>query len=198
MQKFSTHKRRAISTIFNLAVFGLLVACFAILLWQLPNKAAPAAQTETAGQVAPVPTAVVIETETVPVEEIPLEPSILMTETYVHVAAPELGVVTDEKQSIIRIEPGSAAEKAGLQLGDIVESIEGIPVALEEDQLKAKREMGSNGEGREMHLIVIRTGEKLEIPFIPLAPPFYPIETQSPEKEPTPTITPVWPPYHYY
>jgi membrane-associated protease RseP (regulator of RpoE activity) len=199
MSKFNADKRRAVSGAFNLVIPISLIASFVWLLWLLPGGSPTPIKTQTQGQAASAPTAVIIDTPTVTVEEVlQPAPSVIMTDTIVLVAAPELGVVTNEKQSIIRIEPGSAAEKAGLQLGDIVESIEGISVALEEDQIKAKLAIGGNREGTEMHLTVIRNGETLELSFVPLSPPFYPVEIQSPDQEPTPTITPVWPPYHYY
>ncbi len=189
MQKIN-RKRRTISSAFNIVVFIFLVATLSILLWQLPNRAPSAAQIQTQGQIDNAPTGVVIETETVPVEEIPLESSILMTETYVLYLAPELGIVTDEKLNIILIEPGSAAEKAGLQLGDILERIEGIPLVLAEDRSKAKQVYRHNLEGMEMQLTVIRNGETLELPFVPMRPSNLP--------ENMPTITPVWPPYDFF
>jgi hypothetical protein len=201
MRKFSDNKRGVISTAFNLVFIIFLVISLSLLLWQLPSGTPPPVQTQTEAQDPPVSTVVVLEKPTVPVKEtFQVTPSGLVTETYVLVAAAELGVVTDEKFSIILIEPDSAGEKAGLQLGDILERIAGIPVALEEDRINAKMVMGSNLDGTEMHLTIIRNGETFELPFIPIQPRSQP--TQSPEQaakqEPPPTITPVLPPYHFF
>jgi hypothetical protein len=42
-------------------------------------------------------------------------------------AGPELGVTTDEKFKVIQIEPGSAAEAAGVQVGDVLVDLTWIP-----------------------------------------------------------------------
>ena len=126
----------------------------------------------------------------------------IVSGTHIFLPPPRLGVVIDEKQSVILIEPGSAAEKASVQLGDILERIEDIPLILEEDKRRAKQVMGNNREGIEMHLTVIRAGETLDLPFVP-GPPLraQPDVTQVPadaKQEPTPTITPVWAPFYYF
>ena len=198
MRKVSNNKRRAISTIFNVSILVFFVATLSILLWRLPNRASPAVQIQTAGQDSPIPSMLESGISPVQVEDATPLISEIMTETYVLVAAPELGIVTDEKLSIIRIEPGSAAEQAGLQLGDMLESIQGIPVISAEDRLKAKQMIWSSSAGEQLQLTVIRNGETLDLLFTPLPPPFYPSETQNPEQEPTPTITPVWLPYDYF
>lgn len=47
--------------------------------------------------------------------------------THASFVAPQLGVVADGDLRIIEIQPGSAAEKAGLQLGDILLDLTWIP-----------------------------------------------------------------------
>ena len=184
----NNHKRRTISSVFNLSIFFLLVASFAILLWQLPDNTSSAVQTQTEGQVASVPM------DDVSIEEVTPDASPMTVTVVLTLPVPaQLGVVTDEKLAVVLIEPESGAEKAGIQLGDILERIEGIPLILEEDRRKAKLAVAENLEGKEMRLTIIRDGVTLELPFVPI-PRFNPVE----EVEPRPTITPVWPPYDYF
>lgn len=47
--------------------------------------------------------------------------------SYASFAGPVLGVITDKDLQVIEIEPGSAAEKAGVQVGDILLDLTWIP-----------------------------------------------------------------------
>jgi membrane-associated protease RseP (regulator of RpoE activity) len=47
--------------------------------------------------------------------------------------APALGVVVDPDMKVIDIDPGSAAEKAGIQVGDVLLSVDDVPLASERD-----------------------------------------------------------------
>lgn len=69
------------------------------------------------------------------------EPGATTIHTYTLNLPPVLGVVTDENLQIIYVEPGSAAEKAGLQTGDVLKEVEGI--AIRENPGKAKEIIGS-------------------------------------------------------
>lgn len=185
------HRKLPNTSRFGVWFVAFLVATFSLIIWRLSISTPSAVQMQSEGQDSPIPTVITLETPTVPVEEtFQVAPSVLMTETFVLVAAAELGIFTDEKLSIILIEPGSAAEKAGLQLGDMLESIEGIPLALAEDRREAKRLYRHNLEGKEMHLTVVRNGERLELPFIPQQPPNRSADT--------PTTTPVFAPYDFF
>jgi len=75
-------------------------------------------------------------------------------------AAPDFGRVR-----IGQITPGTPAETAGLEIGDIVNSIEGVPITSFEDMQIATREH----LGEPMTIRVSRAGEELEITLVPRA-----------------------------
>lgn len=179
------NKWRAISGTFNLGLFGLLVVSFTVLLWQLPDRASSAVQT-LAGR----------ETPSVPTEDaILFTSSVTATVVFTLPVPARLGVVIDEKRAVVLIEPDSPAEKAGLQLGDILERMEGTPLLHSEDRMKARFLMNDihKEKGYRLRLTVIRNGVTIELPFMP-EPPFNPVVLPDP---PPPTITPVWPPYDF-
>lgn len=111
-------------------------------------------------------------------------------------AAPELGVVVDETMKVVDVDPGNAAEKAGVQKGDVLIAIEDIPFATE----KAKAEeliWGSADEaiyedyaktgewkGKLLRLLVQRDGKPIELEIMP-APPIW-----DPKSPPTPGYAP--------
>ena len=111
-------------------------------------------------------------------------------------AAPELGVVVDETMKVVDVDPGNAAEKAGVQKGDLLIAIEDIPFATE----KAKAEeliWGSADEavyedyaktgewqGKRLRLLVQRDGNPIELEIMP-APPIW-----DPKSPPTPGYAP--------
>jgi len=194
MQKFSHNKRRAMSIIFNLGIFVFLVVALLVLLWQLPTRSTPPRQPQTAGQVVPAPTK--LETPTVDLNgDIPITGSNIVTYIYTMPVPSMLGVVIDEQRAVVEIVPESAAEKAGVQLGDILERMDDIPLLLPDDRMKARFLMNRppSAQGNGLRLTVIRDGVTVEVPFVPEAP-FNPGILPDP---PPPTITPVWPPYDF-
>ena len=74
------------------------------------------------------------------------EPGATTIHTYTLNLPPVLGVVTDENLQIIYVEPGSAAEKAGLQTGDVLKEVEGIAI-MEKPHLKFTRKDKDDKEG---------------------------------------------------
>ena len=68
------------------------------------------------------------------------------------------GYNTDDNWTIIKIEEGSPAESAGLQIGDVLKSTGGI--AVTDAKALNKRQRANIGETREF--IVDRNGEELE------------------------------------
>lgn len=182
------------STFVKLGIFVFLVVALLVLLWQLPNRSTPPGQPQTAGQVAPAPTE--LETPAVDLNgDIPITGSNIVTYIYTMPVPSMLGVVIDEQRAVVEIVPESAAAKAGVQLGDIVERMEDIPLLLPDDRMKARFLMNApqSAKGDGLRLTVIRDGVPVEVPFMP-EPPFNPGILPDP---PPPTITPVWPPYDF-
>ena len=64
-----------------------------------------------------------------------------------------------EPPTISEISAGSAAKAAGLQVGDVIESIGGVAVVRFPDLQR----LVSDSEGRELHLVILRDGEAIEI-----------------------------------
>ncbi|MFN8489286.1 MAG: PDZ domain-containing protein [Caldilineaceae bacterium] len=52
-------------------------------------------------------------------------------------AADALGVVVDENMQVLHIEPGRAADQAGVQVGDVLDSVEGVSLLKERGKAKA-------------------------------------------------------------
>ena len=48
----------------------------------------------------------------------------------------EFGVVVDKDMKVLDIEPGSAAEKAGMQVGDVLDTVEGVSIGKDKDKVK--------------------------------------------------------------
>jgi|GEM_PF-1881235 len=69
--------------------------------------------------------------------------------------APELGIVVDEKLMVLDIEPGSAAELAGIQKGDTLESIEDMPLTTPEDREKVNTHKNLRSENYMPQLTVL-------------------------------------------
>jgi len=69
--------------------------------------------------------------------------------------APELGIVVAEKLMVLDIEPGSAAELAGIQKGDTLESIEDMPLTTPEDREKVNTHKNLRSENYMPQLTVL-------------------------------------------
>ncbi len=111
-------------------------------------------------------------------------------------ASPELGVVVDGKLTIIAFEENSAAEKAGLQLGDNLEKLGDVD--LSKDREKARTLIHTTYSVVAIQLI--RNGQAMVIEVTPALAQFnspLPLPGKG-ESPPRPTSTGVWPPYDYF
>jgi regulator of sigma E protease len=73
-----------------------------------------------------------------------------------------------EPPVIAEITEGSAADQAGVQVGDVIRSVDGTPVV----QFPDLQRIVSNSSGRELRLGIIRNGEAMEIVAAPRATQF--------------------------
>ena len=112
-------------------------------------------------------------------------------------AAPELGIVVDEKMQVVNVESNSAADEAGVQVGDLLQSLDGVAFAT--DMHKVKEVVGysrtideAKGQyapaDKSLQLLLIRKGETMTLPIIAR-------RTERPADGPTPTG--VWSPYDF-
>jgi predicted metalloprotease with PDZ domain len=114
-----------------------------------------------------------------------------ITTVIVEYAPDVLGVVVDEKLQVIHIEVDSPAEKAGLQVGDMLESLAGISFVTEREKVRAKilEPNLDPTQHRTLKLIFAR-GKQMIAVDVTLTPPNpQPVEG---------TGTPVWPPQDYF
>ncbi len=110
--------------------------------------------------------------------------------TYGLFLQPVLGIVIDSDGKILHVEPGSAAEIAGLMYGDLLISIDGSSIISERE--KVRELIRSNTEDREME-IQYQRGEKV---FMAQITPSQQMP-QSTDQVPKLTPTPVLPPEDY-
>ena len=72
-----------------------------------------------------------------------------------------LGVGTDPASTLIRtVTENSAAQKAGLRLGDIIKTINGVPI---KDFFQLRRELGKCVPGDRVKIDILRAGQPLEL-----------------------------------
>ena len=100
---------------------------------------------------------------------------------------PVLGIVIDSEGKILHVEPGSAAEIAGLVSGDILISIDGISVNLERD--KVRELIRSNTEEMKME-IQYQRGENVIVTQITPSRQIQQSNDQAPKLTPTPVLPP--------
>jgi len=98
-----------------------------------------------------------------------------------------LGVVFDQNLKILHVEPNSAAKKAGVQVGDVLDSLEDIPIKGHVGDVKNKIAAAPKSKG--LRLKVKRGGKDVEVNVVPAPPQF---DNPNPGK-PIPTATPVQP-----
>ncbi len=72
-----------------------------------------------------------------------------------------LDLQDEEGVLIVRVMPNSPAQKAGIQSGDIIESIEGIEVT---ESSQVQRQVALREVGSDLTLNIIRNGESVDIP----------------------------------
>jgi len=112
-------------------------------------------------------------------------------------AAPQLGVIVDEAMKVVDIDPGSGAEKAGVQQGDVLIAIEGVPFAAEKSKAEEliwgsateadHEEYNKSGiwKAKTLRLQLERNGEAIELEVVPF-PPMW-----DPKAPPTPAYPPL-------
>ena len=94
-------------------------------------------------------------------------------------SAPQLGIVFDRTMKVVDVDWGSVAEKAGIQKGDILLSVDGVAFANELERVKALiyespgeaayTELQESGgwQGIPRKLILERDGKQVEVEITP-------------------------------
>ena len=100
---------------------------------------------------------------------------------------PVLGIVIDSDGKILHVEPGSAAERAGLVSSDILISIDSISVNSERD--KVRDLIRSNTEEMKME-IQYQRGENVIVTQITPSQKIQQSDVQAPRLTPTPVLPP--------
>jgi predicted metalloprotease with PDZ domain len=100
---------------------------------------------------------------------------------------PVLGIVIDNDGKILYVEPGSASERAGLESGDILISIDGFSVTSERD--KVRELIRSNTEEMKME-IQYQRGENVIVTQITPSQKIQNSDDQTPKLTPTPVFPP--------
>ena len=129
-----------------------------------------------AGCTTPPPTQVPAPTNT-PQEEV-AAPSM------VDFPARVLGIVVDQDMRVLHVESGSAADQAGLHVGDVLETLNGVPFS---DNAERVKELIRSTE--RVQVTFQRSGENMTLEIIPAPPPGRPN---------LPTPTPVPPSQDYF
>jgi membrane-associated protease RseP (regulator of RpoE activity) len=111
------------------------------------------------------------------------EPAILVASV---MPADELGIVVDEQNEVLQVEVGSAAEQAGIQAGDLLETLDDISFN-EKDKVKEK--IRDPKEGKKFTVKLKRNDEVITLDISP-AP-------RRPHVD-APTPTPVLAPQDYF
>lgn len=99
----------------------------------------------------------------------------------------ELGIVVDENMQVLHVEPDWPAAVAGVQVGDVLDSVEGISFA--KDKSKAKDVIRESKKNKKLKLKVKRDHKDVDIDISSF---------QLPSGTNLPTVTPVWPPQDYF
>lgn len=99
----------------------------------------------------------------------------------------ELGVVVDENMKVLHVEPGWAADKAGVQVGDVLDSVEGV--SLLKERGKAKDLIHAPKKDKKLHLKLKRANQDVTLEITSFPPP---------SGENLPTVTPVPTPEDYF
>ena len=102
---------------------------------------------------------------------------------------PRLGIVVDQTFTIVHIEPGSAAEAASLQNGDILLSLNQIPFTKDANAMAQIKSLVFTSQDKALALSVGRNGKDMALQIIP-GWNKYPITDGEPKIIPTNTPTP--------
>ena len=105
--------------------------------------------------------------------------------------APRLGVVIDQNLTVLAVDASSAAERAGVQAGDVLLQIGDVPFVGNREQVKAL--IADARPNQALRLRLLRGGQPIDlrVELAPMPPPIYP--TINPSGPPPPTSTPVPP-----
>jgi len=104
--------------------------------------------------------------------------------------APMLGVVVDPHRRVLSVDVASAAETAGIQPGDQLETLDGIP--LDSQIQNVKERIRTAREDQSMRLTAHRGATIIEVIVVPF--PAHPLSGPTVEPgHPAPTATPVAP-----
>lgn len=110
-------------------------------------------------------------------------PAATSSVVFVTEPAPVLGVVVDTQMIVLHVEPGSAAAIAAVQIGDVLETLDGISIAASIAQVKARiREAQPN---RPLSLKLRRGGQLVQVDIVPMPP-----RPQAGQATPTPVVDP--------
>lgn len=124
-----------------------------------------------------------------PTAEAPSQPTIYTPEIIMDFIMPAdvIGVIVDENIKVLEVESRSAAELAGVQVGDVLDSLEGISF---KDREKVKAKIHEPMDGKRFKLKLRRNDENIEVDISPAPPAFVPAGNNTP--------TPVLPPQDYF
>jgi hypothetical protein len=124
----------------------------------------------------------------------PVQSSTVVTITDILMPAPVLGVVVDKALQVLSVDTYSAAERAGIHVGDVLDTLDDLPIQGNIGEVKNR--IQSAQEDQVLHLKIIRQGTPLNLTVVP----FSSQELVYPTPEPgrlLPTATPVFPPNDY-
>jgi predicted metalloprotease with PDZ domain len=106
-------------------------------------------------------------------------------------AAPVFGLVLDANKRVLQVEPGSASEKAGVQIGDVIEAINGISLVRNPDEAR-DAVMEARNVKKAIMVKLKRNDQEQTLQVTPASPVL-------PQTGPIPpTVTPVLSPNDYW
>jgi S1-C subfamily serine protease len=98
---------------------------------------------------------------------------------------PELGIVIDTNFEVVEVQPGSAAERAGIQQGDLLEMLAGESFEEPVEAFVAFRDYIQANPGKAVPLSLKRKGQPVTldvVPALPIASPGGPTPTPLPDE----------------
>ena len=109
--------------------------------------------------------------------------------TFVLFPEPVLGVTVDQDMQVLDVEANSPAARAGVQPGDILETLDDVDLQALDGKAKGKQLIGNAEFGQHLRLRVQRNGQRAELDVVSAPRPGH-------ANQPTPT--PVHSPNYYY